>query len=71
MNIREYRIKLGLTQAQIAENLNVGSNAVSQWETGTRSPNVRYIQMLAEVFGCSVDNLLGSKKGGSCNDCNS
>jgi transcriptional regulator with XRE-family HTH domain len=71
MNIREYRIKLGLTQAQIAEKLNVGSNAVSQWETGTRSPNVRHIQMLAEVFGCSVDKLLGSKKGGSCNDCNS
>ena len=30
-----------------------------------------HIQMLTEVFGCSVDNLLGRTKGGFQNDCNS
>jgi transcriptional regulator with XRE-family HTH domain len=64
--IREYREKNNFTQAYIAEKLGVGANAVSQWETGSRSPSVRNLRMLADVFKCSVDDLLKQK----CDDSN-
>ncbi len=56
--IRNYRIISGLTQAQVAEKVGVRPNAVSQWETGVRSPCVRHIRMMAALFGCMVDELL-------------
>jgi transcriptional regulator with XRE-family HTH domain len=58
LNIRKYREMSGLTQAQVAEKAGVGANAVSQWETGVRSPCVKHIQTIASLFGCSVDDLL-------------
>lgn len=62
LNTRKYRRKSGLTQAKLAEMLGVCSNAVSQWETGTRSPSVRHIMHIAKLLGCTVDDLL------KCND---
>lgn len=56
--IRDYREKFNFTQSYIAEKLGVGSNAVSQWETGSRSPSVRNLRMLADIFNCSIDDLL-------------
>lgn len=64
--IRDYREKFNLTQSYIAEKLGVGANAVSQWETGSRSPSVRNLRMLADVFNCSVDDLLKQ----DCDDSN-
>lgn len=56
--IRVYREKSGLTQMKTAERLGIRANAVSQWETGRRSPSVRHLQALAVIFNCSVDDLL-------------
>jgi transcriptional regulator with XRE-family HTH domain len=64
--IREYRRELGLTQAQIAEKLKIRASAVSQWETEVRSPKVINLKRLAEIFGCTVDDLL--KPGDAMND---
>lgn len=64
--IRDYREKNSYTQAYIAEKLGVGANAVSQWETGSRSPSVRNLRMLADIFKCSVDDLLKP----NCDDSN-
>lgn len=58
LDIRSYRINSGLTQAQVADRVGVSPNAVSQWETGVRSPCVRHIWMMASLFGCTVDELL-------------
>ena len=58
LNIKKHRELFGLTQAQVAKKVGVGANAVSQWETGARSPCVRHIQLLAALFGCTVDELL-------------
>lgn len=58
LNIRKYRKKSGLTQARTAEKFGVRANAVSQWETGVRSPSVRHLRQMAALFGCSTDDLL-------------
>ena len=58
LNIKKYRKKAGFTQAAAAKKLGVSSNAVSQWETGTRSPSVTRLRLIAELFGCRIDDLL-------------
>ena len=38
MSIKELRERRGLTQAQVADKLNVDRSAVTKWETGDSTP---------------------------------
>lgn len=51
------RKQLGMTQAEVAEKLNVSFQAVSKWENGTL-PNVEILVELAEVLHTTVDEIL-------------
>jgi len=57
--IRKERDYLKLSQFQIAEVLGVPRAAVSAMETGRRRVTSTELMRLAEVFGTSVDRLLG------------
>ena len=59
--IKALREKAKLTQAQLAEKLNVSDKAVSKWETGRGYPNVTLLEPLAAVFRVSVAELLSGK----------
>lgn len=37
--IKELRKEIGLTQAELAEKLNISQSAVTHWETGKRFPS--------------------------------
>ena len=56
--LREYRIKKGYTQTQIAEKIGVVPSCVTQWESGVRKPDIVMLKRLAEVLGCTADDLL-------------
>ena len=56
--IRTLRKAKKLTQEQLADHLNVSSQAVSKWETGLSSPDIDMLPRLAVIFGVSVDELL-------------
>lgn len=56
--IAKYRIAAGMTQAQVAEKLNISNEAVSRMERGTIMPTVARLIQLAEIFQCSAANLL-------------
>lgn len=58
-NIVDFRKKRGLTQAQLAEELNMTSAAVSKWETGSAVPDLDTLIALADFFQVSMDDLLG------------
>ena len=58
-NIVDLRKKRGLTQAQLAEALNMTSAAVSKWETGAAVPDLETLIALADFFLVSMDDLLG------------
>lgn len=49
----------GWTQEQLAELVGVSSVAVSKWERGISVPEVELLCKLADLFGVSVDELLG------------
>ncbi|QEY24602.1 helix-turn-helix domain-containing protein [Neisseria animalis] len=56
--IAKYRMAAGLTQAQVAEILDVSNDAVSRMERGGIMPTVARLIKLAEIFGCEVTDLL-------------
>ena len=58
-NIRKYRRELGLTQEQLAEAVGVTVGAVSKWESDLSNPDIGLLPELADLFGISVDVLLG------------
>lgn len=56
--ITKLRKKLGLTQMQLAQKLNVSDKTVSKWENGGGFPEITILPALSEVFGVPVDYLL-------------
>lgn len=56
--IKELREKYHMTQAELAEKLNVSDKAVSKWETAKGYPDVSLLEPIAKVFGVSVTELL-------------
>ena len=57
--IRGLRCAMGLSQEGLAERLHVSRQAVTKWETGAGVPDVENLMGIADVFGLSMDELLG------------
>ncbi len=58
--IKENRIRCGMTQEFVAEQLGVSRQAVSKWENGTSDPSTTNLLALAKLFGISAEELLRS-----------
>ena len=56
------RKKKNLTQAQLAETLNITDRAVSKWETGKTMPDSAIMLELCNVLGITVNDLLSGEK---------
>lgn len=56
--IRTLRMKLNMTQAQLANILGVTDKAVSKWERDLSYPDIVLFPKLADVLGITVDDLL-------------
>ena len=56
--IAECRKKNNLTQAQLAEKLNVTDRAISKWETGKAMPDSNNMLELCNILGINVNELL-------------
>lgn len=54
----QYRVRNGMTQAELAKKLSVSQNAVSQYESGKRTPTVKRISSMASALGCSVADIM-------------
>lgn len=60
--IMNCRKQLGMTQDQLAEQLGVSAQAVSKWENDQSCPDITTLPRLADIFGLSVDELLGHQR---------
>lgn len=56
--IKQARIACGLTQAQLAEELNLTPKYISNIETGYRLPQLETFIAIANALNCGTDNLL-------------
>lgn len=56
--LREMRKANGLTQAQLAGKLNVRKNTVNNWERGLSIPNIYMAADIAQILGCTIDELI-------------
>lgn len=52
------RKKAGFSQKEVAEKLNVSDAAVCMWETGKTSPRAALLPLIADLYHCSIDELL-------------
>ena len=58
-NIKRLRLERGMTQEQLADLLTVSTAAVSKWEAKNTYPDITMLFPIAEIFGVSIDDLLG------------
>lgn len=59
--IAERRKSIGLTQAQLAEKLNITDRAVSKWENGRSLPDSSIMLELCDELGITVNDLLSGE----------
>ena len=60
LRIREFREARGMTQRQLAREIGVNEEVISNWETGKNRPNVDVLKKLCGSLGVSADELLGT-----------
>ena len=60
--LRKLRKEKGLSQAELAHELNVASNTVSIWELGKRMPEEKTIKQIATYFVTAEEYLLGENE---------
>lgn len=62
--IARCRKEKNLTQAQLAEKLNITDRAISKWETGKSMPDSSIMLELCEILGITVNELLSGARAG-------
>ena len=67
--IYELRTKNGMSQDELAEKVFVTRQAVSRWENGETVPNTETLKLLSELFGVSINTLLGAPRQLVCQCC--
>ncbi len=61
-NLKRIREEAGLTQEELAENLNVTRQAISCWERGRTEPDIATLIVLSKALNVSTEELIfGSK----------
>lgn len=56
--IKNLRESQSITQKELADRVGVTQGAVSQWENGSAVPGTMLLLKIADVLGCTVDELL-------------
>lgn len=57
----DLRKKAGLTRAQLAEKIDIAGRTIINYENGTRIPFADTALKMAQVFGITVEELLGAQ----------
>ena len=61
-NLKDIRIKNKYNQEDIAEQLGVTKQTISNWEKGKRTPDINYLIKLANIYQVTLDSLIGIDK---------
>lgn len=61
-NIKKHREQKGMTQEELAEQLNVTRQTVSSWETGRTEPDIETLHRIGSCLNVTVEELIYSKR---------
>lgn len=61
--IKEYRLKRGFTQSDLAKQANITRIALGNYERGERIPTINIFARIAMALNASIDELMGYKPG--------
>jgi len=64
MQLKQIRIKKGLTQQQVADGINCSTNVYSRYERGEREPSIEILIKLSEFLDMPIDYIVGNKDTG-------
>lgn len=56
--IRRGRKQLGMSQADLAEAIWVSRNTISNWESGTTTPDIQSLVLMSALFGVTLDQMV-------------
>lgn len=57
ITLKAARVNQGLTQKEVAKELNVSTKTICFWEKGIRMPKVIYIDKLCDLYKVSYDDI--------------
>lgn len=66
--IKENRLKLGITQEELAKKLKVSNKAVSKWESGKSSPKVNILKELSSILDVDFSNFIEENEKNNINE---
>lgn len=58
--LKTLRQQVQLTQAQIAEKLDISQQAYASWERGAKKPTQENLVKIAQILNVSIDYLVGN-----------
>lgn len=59
IRLKELRSEKGISQAMLADAVNVGQSTIACWESDTCEPTASNLSAIADYFGVTTDFLLG------------
>lgn len=59
IHVKELRKSKGLSQRELANKLGVSRTTVTMWESGGQYPRLETAVRVANVLGCTIDDLFG------------
>ena len=65
VNLSNLRREKEYSQEYLVERLGVTRRTISKWENGTAMPDLKKLTEIAELFGTTMDKLLGTAKDGT------
>ena len=63
MRIKELRESKEISQKQLASDMGVLQTTISNWESEVALPRARDLPRLAELLGCTIDELFEDRRG--------
>ncbi len=57
--LKELRLEKGLSQQQLARQIETTQSNIGRWENGINEPSASQLIKLADYFGCTIDFLVG------------
>lgn len=64
MAFRTERMKTGKSVKEVADYLGITRQAMNDYELGKAEPRLEFLKKLSELYGCSIERLIGPESKG-------